>query len=63
MKKIIDMIACILLIIGGINWGLVGLLNMDLVARLFGSGTIGAKIIYDLIGLSAIYCIGFFFKK
>lgn len=63
MKKMIDTVACVLLIFGGINWGLVGLFNMDLVARIFGPGTLVAKIVYDLIGFSAIYCIGFFFKK
>lgn len=43
-----------LLIIGGLNWGLVGLLNFDLVAAIFGSGTMLSRLIYILVGLSAV---------
>ncbi len=55
MMKALDVITSILLIIGGLNWGLVGLLDFDLVASLMGSGTTSAKVVYDLIGLSALY--------
>lgn len=48
------MIAFILLIIGGLNWLLVGAFNLDLVMTIFGQGTL-AKLIYVLVGLSAIY--------
>ncbi len=52
----LDWIALVLLIIGGINWGLVGLFQFDLVAAIFGSSSnIVARIIYVLVGLSAIY--------
>lgn len=53
----IDWIALVLVIIGGINWGLVGFFNFDLVATLFGSASVLSRIIYDLVGLSAIYLI------
>jgi len=51
----IDWIAMILLIIGGLNWGLVGLLDMDLVATLFGAKTMLSKTVYTLVGISALY--------
>lgn len=55
--KIIKMIAIILVIIGGLNWGLVGLFNFDLVAALFGAMTVISRIIYALVGLSAVYLV------
>jgi len=55
----IDRIALLLLIIGGINWGLVGIFQFDLVAFLFGGA---AAIIYVLVAISAIWCISLFFK-
>ena len=55
MKKI-DVLAAILLVVGGLNWGLVGLLQFDLVAALFGgSGAMLARLVYTLVGFSAIY--------
>lgn len=59
MKKMgtIGWIAVILVIIGGLNWGLIGFFNYDLVAAIFGSSGTVTKIIYDLVGLSAIYMI------
>lgn len=53
----VDWIAMVLLIIGGLNWGLVGLFNVDLVATLFGDGSALSRIIYVLVGLSALYSI------
>jgi uncharacterized membrane protein YuzA (DUF378 family) len=52
--KLLVMISVILLIIGGLNWGLIGIANFDLVASLFGPGTTLTKIVYDLVGLAAI---------
>ena len=59
MKKLnsIDWIALVLIIVGGLNWGLIGFLNFDLVAAIFGPMSVLSKIIYDLVGLSAIYFI------
>ena len=53
--KLIDTIALILLVVGGLNWGLVGLANFDLVATLFGAGSAVARVVYVLVGLSAVY--------
>lgn len=53
----IDWIAMVLLIIGGINWGLVGLFNVDLVATLFGEGSSLSRVIYTLVGLSGLWSI------
>jgi uncharacterized membrane protein YuzA (DUF378 family) len=50
----LNLITLILLIVGGLNWGLVGLLNFDLVAALLGSGSMLARIVYGLVGLSAL---------
>lgn len=55
---IIDRIALALSIIGGLNWGLVGLFSFDLVAWICGGQTaLLARIIYTLVGLSALWCI------
>lgn len=51
----IDWIALILVIIGGLNWGLVGLFQFDLVKSIFGDMTVLSRIIYVLVALSAIY--------
>ena len=51
----LDWIALILVIVGGLNWGLVGLLNFDLVATIFGDMSVLSRIVYSLVGLSAIY--------
>ena len=52
----LDVLAAILLVVGGLNWGLVGLFEFDLVAALFGgSTTILSKLLYTLVGLAAGY--------
>jgi hypothetical protein len=53
----LDWIAMVLMIIGGINWGLVGLMNIDLVASIFGEMSTASRVIYALVGLSALYSI------
>jgi uncharacterized membrane protein YuzA (DUF378 family) len=53
--KPLNVITLILLIVGGLNWGLVGLFNFDLVATLFGVGSVLAFIVYMLVGLSALW--------
>lgn len=59
MRKLnaFDWIVLILVIIGGLNWGLIGLLGFDLVAAIFGEMSLLSKIIYDLVGLSALYLL------
>ena len=58
--NLIVKIAEILVIIGAINWGLIGLLNFDLVAKIFGEFSFLTRTIYTLVGLSGIFLI--FFK-
>lgn len=53
----IDWIAGALLVIGGLNWGLVGLFGFDLVAAIFGPMSAVSRIVYVLVGLSAVYCL------
>ena len=62
MKNALDIIAMILVLIGGINWGLVGAFGLNLVSAIFGAASIVGSIIYMLVGISAIYGIFVFFK-
>ncbi|HMB65352.1 MAG TPA: DUF378 domain-containing protein [Patescibacteria group bacterium] len=57
MKKLtgLDWVALLLVIIGGLNWGLVGAFDFDLVATIFGDMTWISRIVYILVGLAAIY--------
>lgn len=55
--KTLDVIALTLLIIGGLNWGLVGLFNYDLVTSLFGAGTMATKIVYAIVGVAGLYSL------
>ena len=63
MNKTLDLIAQILVIIGGLNWGLVGLLNMNVVDMIFGFMPLLATVVYVLVGLSALYMIYLLFMK
>lgn len=53
----VDWIATLLLVVGGLNWGLVGLFGFDLVAQLFGEMTALSRAVYVLVGLSALYTL------
>lgn len=55
--KIIDKIALILIIIGAINWGLIGIFDFNLVEMIFGDMTVLARIIYILVGVSGLWGI------
>ena len=60
----LDKIALALSIIGGLNWGLIGLFNFDLVAFISGgSGTWLARIIYTIVGLAALWCLTLLFRN
>lgn len=61
--KTLDLIALILILIGGLNWGFVGAFNFDLVATIFGSMTTVTRIVYSLVGISAIYGLFAFFRE
>lgn len=62
-KNALDYTAAVLLIIGGLNWGLVGIASIDLVDLLFGSIPVLAQIVYILVGLAALYGIYMLTKK
>ena len=53
--KTLDTLATALVIVGGINWGLVGLAQFDLVASLLGEMSVATRAVYTLVGLSAAY--------
>ena len=55
--RIVNVITLVLLIVGGLNWGLVGLFRFDLVAALFGEMSALSRIVYALVGLSALWQI------
>jgi hypothetical protein len=50
-----DWLALVLVIVGGLNWGLVGILKFDLVATIFGDMSTLSRIVYALVGLAAVY--------
>lgn len=55
--RTVNLITLTLLIVGGLNWGLVGLFDFDLVAALFGEMSLLSRIVYTLVGLSALWQI------
>lgn len=56
-KGPVGLIAFILLLVGGLNWGLIGFFKFDLVAAIFGDMTTLSRIVYDLVGLAALFMI------
>lgn len=59
-----DIVSLILVIIGAVNWGLVGFARFDLVAWIFGGQTDGfSRIIYALVGLAGLWCITLLFRR
>jgi uncharacterized membrane protein YuzA (DUF378 family) len=54
---IVDIIALVLLVIGGLNWGLVGIARINVVSTIFGSLELLARIVYTLVGIAGIYAI------
>lgn len=57
--KVLDAIALILIVIGALNWGLIGFFNYNLIGSLFGFTSMFSRIIYGLVGLAGIYAISF----
>jgi len=53
--KSIDIVAAVLLVVGGLNWGLVGFFDFDLVATLFGDSSFVSRLVYILVGACAVY--------
>ena len=52
---VLNKVTLVLLIVGGLNWGLVGLFNFDLVAAIFGEISLLSRLVYSLVGLSALF--------
>lgn len=61
--KVIDTIALVLIIIGAINWGLVGIFNFNLVDAIFGAMSVISRIIYILVGISGLWEIKLLFDR
>ncbi len=62
-NKIVDLVALTLVIIGALNWGLIGFFQFDLVAALFGGmDATFSRVVYGLVGLGAIYCLTLYTK-
>jgi uncharacterized membrane protein YuzA (DUF378 family) len=59
--NVLDWIAIVLLIVGGLNWGLVGVFDWNLVQAIFGIGLL-TKIVYGLVGVSALFSIWSLYK-
>ena len=59
--KVIDKIALVLIIIGAINWGLIGFFNFNLVAVIFGEMTWISRVMYVLVGISGLWGIKLLF--
>ncbi|MBI4029404.1 MAG: DUF378 domain-containing protein [Candidatus Blackburnbacteria bacterium] len=53
--KILNLVALVLVLVGALNWGLVSLVNLNLVTALLGEGSTLTALVYDLVGLSAVY--------
>ncbi|MBD3293084.1 MAG: DUF378 domain-containing protein [Armatimonadia bacterium] len=58
--KALNTIVLILVIVGGLNWGLVGVAEFDLVAAIFGDMSTISRVVYTLVGIAAIWAISFF---
>lgn len=56
----LNVVALAILIVGGLNWGLVGLFNFNLVAAIFGTGSVLSTIVYLIVGAAALYCLTLF---
>ncbi|MCF8462497.1 MAG: DUF378 domain-containing protein [Rickettsiaceae bacterium] len=62
-KSLLSVIALLLTCIGGLNWGLVGVFNFDLVAAIFGPMSMLSRVVYGVVGASSIISLLSIFKK
>lgn len=62
MGKGLDFAALTIAVIGALNWGLIGLFGIDLVAMLFGEMSVLSRIVYVLVGISGLWLLTFFGK-
>ncbi len=58
--KTLDYIALILVVIGAVNWGLIGFFDFDLVRAIFGNMTLVSRIIYSIVGIAGLYALSYF---
>jgi len=63
MRSVVDWIAIVLVIIGGINWGLVGFFDFDLVSAIFGVMSGVSRTVYALVGIAALWMIYYVSKE
>ena len=61
--SVLDWIVLILVVVGGLNWGLVGIFDFDLVATIFGDMSIISRVVYSLVGVAALYLLIVFPSK
>ena len=61
-SDLLDTLVLILVIIGSLNWGLIGFFSFDLIASLFGQMSIASRVIYSIVGVCGLYAISFFAK-
>lgn len=59
-SRILDYTALVLVVIGAINWGLIGFFKFDLVASIFGDMSIVSRIIYAVVGIAGLYLLSLF---
>ena len=55
--NVLDLVALVLIIVGGVNWGLIGAFDFNLVDALFGEGSVLSRIVYILVGIAALYAV------
>jgi len=55
MMKLLDVLAAVLVVVGAVNWGLVGLFQFDLVATIFGDMSVISRMVYVLVGLAGAF--------
>ena len=60
--NVVDMVAYVLAVVGGLNWGLVGFFNYNLVDKIFGVGSGASRVVYAVVGVAAVYLVYTFTK-
>lgn len=61
--KTLDIVALTLVVIGAVNWGLIGFFGFDLVAALFGEMSAFSRVVYALVGIAGLYSLSFFGRR
>ncbi|MGE5628898.1 MAG: DUF378 domain-containing protein [Solirubrobacterales bacterium] len=58
--RVLDFISLLLVVVGAVNWGLIGFFQYDLVSMIFGPASVITRIIFALVGIAGIYALSFF---